>query len=109
MRASFSILASSCLSEVREKRIITTYAYDRRLLPDTGKFFGMYAVAAPTGRRGRGHHARSAEDLAAARPRRRHRCVRGQVRGGVVLGLRTTGAGQIVGRYRPTDESLVEF
>ena len=42
--------------------------------------------------------------------------VRGQVRGGVVLGLEDNwsrmmrlGRSEIVGRYRPIDESLAEF
>ena len=44
------------------------------------------------------------------------RRVRGQVRGGVVLGLEDNwsrmmrlGRSEIIGRYRPIDESLAEF
>ena len=57
------------------------------------------------------------EDLAAGGPTEEEMTrVRGQVRGGVVLGLEDNwsrmmrlGRSEIVGRYRPIDESLAEF
>ena len=57
------------------------------------------------------------EDLAADGPTEEEMTrVRGQVRGGVVLGLEDNwsrmmrlGRSEIVGRYRPIDESLAEF
>ena len=57
------------------------------------------------------------EDLAADGPTEEEMTrVRGQVRGGVVLGLEDNwsrmmrlGRSEIIGRYRPIDESLAEF
>ena len=57
------------------------------------------------------------EDLAAGGPTEEEMTrVRGQVRGGVVLGLEDNwsrmmrlGRSEIIGRYRPIDESLAEF
>ena len=57
------------------------------------------------------------EDLAGNGPTEEEMTrVRGQVRGGVVLGLEDNwsrmmrlGRSEIIGRYRPIDESLAEF
>ena len=103
---------------MREKRGLayTTYAFDVGY-SDTGTF-GMYAGCSPdnvaeveTIMRAQLH------DLASDGPTDEEMTrVRGQVRGGVVLGLEDNwsrmmrlGRSEIIGRYRTIDESLSEF
>ncbi|AKU64688.1 zinc protease [Schaalia meyeri] len=111
-------MSSRLFQEVREKRGLayTTYAFDVAY-SDTGTF-GMYAGCSPD---------KAAEveaimraqlhDLASDGPTEEEMTrVRGQVRGNVVLGLEDNwsrmmrlGRSEIIGRYRPIDESLAEF
>ena len=111
-------MSSRLFQEVREKRGLayTTYAYDVAY-SDTGTF-GMYAGCSPDNVDEVEAIMRAQlEDLAADGPTEEEMTrVRGQVRGGVVLGLEDNwsrmmrlGRSEIVGRYRPIDESLAEF
>ena len=111
-------MSSRLFQEVREKRGLayTTYAFDVAY-SDTGTF-GMYAGCSPD-KVGEVETIMRAqlEDLAADGPTEEEMTrVRGQVRGGVVLGLEDNwsrmmrlGRSEIIGRYRPIDESLAEF
>ena len=111
-------MSSRLFQEVREKRGLayTTYAYDVAY-SDTGTF-GMYAGCSPD-KVGEVEAIMRAqlEDLAGNGPTEEEMTrVRGQVRGGVVLGLEDNwsrmmrlGRSEIIGRYRPIDESLAEF
>ena len=111
-------MSSRLFQEVREKRGLayTTYAYDVAY-SDTGTF-GMYAGCSPD-KVGEVETIMRAqlEDLAGNGPTEEEMTrVRGQVRGGVVLGLEDNwsrmmrlGRSEIIGRYRPIDESLAEF
>lgn len=111
-------MSSRLFQEVREKRGLayTTYAFDVGY-SDTGTF-GMYAGCSPdnvaeveTIMRAQLH------DLASDGPTDEEMTrVRGQVRGGVVLGLEDNwsrmmrlGRSEIIGCYRTIDESLSEF
>ena len=111
-------MSSRLFQEVREKRGLayTTYAFDVAY-SDTGTF-GMYAGCSPA----RVDEVEAImraqlEELAAGGPTEEEMTrVRGQVRGGVVLGLEDNwsrmmrlGRSEIIGRYRPIDESLAEF
>ena len=111
-------MSSRLFQEVREKRGLayTTYAFDVAY-SDTGTF-GMYAGCSPD----KVHEVEAImraqlEDLATDGPTEEEMTrVRGQVRGGVVLGLEDNwsrmmrlGRSEIIGRYRPIDESLAEF
>jgi len=111
-------MSSRLFQEVREKRGLayTTYAFDVAY-SDTGTF-GMYAGCSPD----KVHEVEAImraqlEDLAGNGPTEEEMTrVRGQVRGGVVLGLEDNwsrmmrlGRSEIIGRYRPIDESLAEF
>ena len=111
-------MSSRLFQEVREKRGLayTTYAFDVAY-SDTGTF-GMYAGCNPD----KVHEVEAImraqlEDLAGNGPTEEEMTrVRGQVRGGVVLGLEDNwsrmmrlGRSEIIGRYRPIDESLAEF
>ena len=111
-------MSSRLFQEVREKRGLayTTYAFDVAY-SDTGTF-GMYAGCSPDKVDEVEAIMRAQlEDLAAGGPTEEEMTrVRGQVRGGVVLGLEDNwsrmmrlGRSEIVGRYRPIDESLAEF
>jgi len=111
-------MSSRLFQEVREKRGLayTTYAYDVAY-SDTGTF-GMYAGCSPDKVDEVETIMRAQlEDLAGNGPTEEEMTrVRGQVRGGVVLGLEDNwsrmmrlGRSEIIGRYRPIDESLAEF
>lgn len=111
-------MSSRLFQEVREKRGLayTTYAFDVAY-SDTGTF-GMYAGCSPDKVDEVEAIMRAQlEDLAAGGPTEEEMTrVRGQVRGGVVLGLEDNwsrmmrlGRSEIIGRYRPIDESLAEF
>ena len=111
-------MSSRLFQEVREKRGLayTTYAYDVAY-SDTGTF-GMYAGCSPDNVDEVEAIMRAQlEDLAADGPTEEEMTrVRGQVRGGIVLCLEDNwsrmmrlGRSEIVGRYRPIDESLAEF
>jgi hypothetical protein len=111
-------MSSRLFQEVREKRGLayTTYAFDVAY-SDTGTF-GMYAGCSPDKVDEVEAIMRAQlEDLAADGPTEEEMTrVRGQVRGGVVLGLEDNwsrmmrlGRSEIIGRYRPIDESLAEF
>lgn len=111
-------MSSRLFQEVREKRGLayTTYAFDVAY-SDTGTF-GMYAGCNPDKVDEVEAIMRSQlEDLAGDGPTEEEmERVRGQVRGGVVLGLEDNwsrmmrlGRSEIIGRYRSIDESLAEF
>ena len=111
-------MSSRLFQEVREKRGLayTTYAFDVAY-SDTGTF-GMYAGCSPDKVDEVEAIMRAQlEELAAEGPTEEEMTrVRGQVRGGVVLGLEDNwsrmmrlGRSEIIGRYRPIDESLAEF
>ena len=111
-------MSSRLFQEVREKRGLayTTYAFDVAY-SDTGTF-GMYAGCSPDKVDEVEAIMRAQlEELAAGGPTEEEMTrVRGQVRGGVVLGLEDNwsrmmrlGRSEIIGRYRPIDESLAEF
>ena len=111
-------MSSRLFQEVREKRGLayTTYAFDIAY-SDTGTF-GMYAGCSPDKVDEVESIMRAQlEQLAADGPTEEEMTrVRGQVRGGVVLGLEDNwsrmmrlGRSEIIGRYRPIDESLAEF
>ena len=111
-------MSSRLFQEVREKRGLayTTYAFDVAY-SDTGTF-GMYAGCSPDKVDEVESIMRAQlEQLAVDGPTEEEMTrVRGQVRGGVVLGLEDNwsrmmrlGRSEIIGRYRPIDESLAEF
>ena len=107
-------MSSRLFQEVREKRGLayTTYAYDVAY-SDTGTF-GMYAGCSPD-KVGEVETIMRAqlEDLAGNGPTEEEMTrVRGQVRGGVVLGLEDNwsrmmrlGRSEIIGRYRPARQA----
>ena len=111
-------MSSRLFQEIREKRGLaySTFAFSGAY-SDAG-YFGMYAGCSPDKVTEVEAIMRAQlEDLATDGPTEEEMTrVRGQVRGGVVLGLEDNwsrmmrlGRSEIIGRYRPIDESLAEF
>lgn len=111
-------MSSRLFQEVREKRGLayTTYAFDTAYA-DTG-CFGMYAgTSAANVSEVEVIMRAQLEDLAANGPTEAElERVRGQIRGGVALGLEDTGSrmarlgrAEVVGRYWRIEESLAAF